>query len=75
MNLAARKLELMQQLMLVDNEHVLDQVQSLLHADNGYDLTDAQKTELLVRKKKFESGKSKDYSLGEAKDILFAREK
>jgi len=46
MSLETRKLELMQQLLLVDSEEVLERMQDMLNAESTFVLSDAQKAEL-----------------------------
>lgn len=65
MSLEARKLEVMQQLLLLDNEEMLDQLHQMLRAGNTYELTEAQKAELDARKLRYERGESRTYTLEE----------
>ena len=75
MDFAARKLEVLQQLLLVDSEQMIDHLKRLLSSGSSYELTDAQKAELVVRRKKFTLGQSKNYSLHEARPLVFSAEK
>jgi putative addiction module component (TIGR02574 family) len=72
MSLETRKLEVMQQLLLVDSEEVLDRVHDMLNAENTFALSDAQKAELDARKLRYERGESRTYTLEETKSRVRA---
>jgi putative addiction module component (TIGR02574 family) len=72
MSLESRKLELMQQLLLVDSEEVLERMQDMLNAESTFVLSDAQKAELDTRKLRYERGESRTYTLEETKSRVRA---
>ncbi len=65
MSLETRKLELMQQLLLVNSEEVLERLQDMLNAESTFVLSDAQKAELDARRLRYERGESRTYTLEE----------
>jgi hypothetical protein len=55
-SLEARKLEVMQQLLLVDSEEVLDRVQHMLNAEKTFVLSDEQKAALDEQEARYKRG-------------------
>jgi len=67
MSLETRKLELMQQLLLVDSEEVLERMQDMLNAESTFVLSDAQKAELDEQEARYARGEGRSYSWDEVK--------
>lgn len=67
MSLEARKLEVMQQLLLVDSEEVLDRVQDMLNAEKAFVLSDEQKAALDEQEARYQRGEGTFYSWDEVK--------
>jgi len=63
MSLETKKLEVLQQLLLVDDEAFLDHVLELLNANNEFVLSDKQKAELDAQKLRHERGEGSFSSL------------
>tara|TARA_R110002072_G_scaffold129589_3_gene268168 strand:+ start:39 stop:278 length:240 start_codon:yes stop_codon:yes gene_type:complete len=63
MSLEIKKLEVLQQLLLVDDEAFLDHVLELLNANNEFVLSDKQKAELDAQKLRHERGEGSFSSL------------
>jgi len=67
MSLETRKLEVMQQLMLVDSEEVLVRVQEMLNAEKTFVLSDEQKAALDAQEARYTRGEGRSYSWDEVK--------
>jgi hypothetical protein len=59
MSLESRKLDLVQQLLLVDNEDILDRMQEALNSASSFVLSDAQKAELDAQEARYQRGEGK----------------
>ncbi len=67
MSLETRKLEVMQQLLLVDSEEVLDRVQHMLNAERTFVLSDEQKAALDEQEARYARGEGQFFSWDEVK--------
>jgi hypothetical protein len=67
MSLETRKLELMQQLLLVDSEEVLERLQDILDTESTFVLSDAQKAELDEQEARYARGEGSSYTWDEVK--------
>ncbi len=67
MSLESRKLDLVQQLLLVDNEDILDRMQDALNSASAFVLSDAQKAELDAQEARYARGEGQSYSWDEVK--------
>lgn len=67
MSLEAKKLEVLQQLLLVDDEAFLDHVLELLNTNHEFVLSDKQKAELDAQKLRHERGEGTTYTWEEVK--------
>lgn len=66
MSLEARKLEVMQQLLLVDSEEMLERVQDMLNAEKTFVLSDAQKAALDEQEARYQRGEGRFNPLEES---------
>lgn len=67
MSLVTRKLEVIQQLLLVDSEEVLERVQDMLNAEKTFVLSDEQKAALDEQEARYQRGEGQSFSWEEVK--------
>lgn len=67
MSLEAKKLEVLQQLLLVDDEAFLDHVLEMLNPNHEFVLSDEQKAELNAQELRHERGEDTIYAWEEVK--------
>lgn len=75
MSLETKKLEVLQQLLLVDDEAFFDHVQELLNNNHSFTLSDEQKAGLDAQKLKYERGEGSFSTMDEVLDRIGRRAK
>lgn len=70
MSLELKKIEVMRQVLMVDDEEILDQMQLLLSPSTGSELSATQKGELDRQLKRMERGEGKSFPWSDVRKSL-----